>query len=210
MPTVPSKRSKVVGGAGGIKGIVSALGMSSEGILAAGTFSRWIGLYDGQGRGGSVGAFEVREDAVTVKEVHGNGVTQVLWSNDGRYLCVAERCSDQVGVWDVRGTGKKLASLRGRNAVTNQRMSVELVGNEVWAGGVDGMVRVWGDLGMKEGAVDSTWDFKAHDGTICTFVLGLEKLTVECRCRLVNDMALLRIRPCDLFRTTAFRSSPQR
>ncbi|KAI4205715.1 MAG: hypothetical protein LQ350_000212 [Teloschistes chrysophthalmus] len=141
MPTIPSKRSKVVGGVGGIKGIVSALGMSSEGILAAGTFSRWIGLYDGQGRGGSVGAFEVREEAVTVKEVDGNGVTQVAWSNDGRYLCVAERCSDQLGVWDIRGTGKKLASLRGRNSATNQRMSVELVGNEVWAGGVDGMMR---------------------------------------------------------------------
>ncbi|KAI4256064.1 MAG: hypothetical protein LQ352_002254 [Teloschistes flavicans] len=168
MPTIPSKRSKVVGGAGGIKGIVSALGMSPEGILAAGTFSRWIGLYDGQGRGGSVGAFEVGENAVPGRKVDGAGTTQVLWSNDGRYLCVAERCSDQVGVWDIRGTGKKLASLRGRKAVTNQRMSVDLVGNEVWAGGVDGMVRVWGDLGMKEGMIDPAWEFNAHDGTLFT------------------------------------------
>ncbi|KAL8693416.1 MAG: hypothetical protein Q9218_001765 [Villophora microphyllina] len=172
MPTIPSKRSKVVGGVGGIKGIISALGMSPEGVLAAGTFSRWIGLYDGQGRGGSVGAFQLGEEAGTTMEADGTGVTQVLWSNDGRYLCVAERCSDEIGIWDIRGTGKKLASLRGRNAVTNQRMSVDVMSSEVWAGGVDGMVRVWGKLGMNEGTIDPTWEFKAHGGMIPIVILS--------------------------------------
>ncbi|KAI4287721.1 MAG: hypothetical protein L6R35_003014, partial [Caloplaca aegaea] len=92
MRTAPGRgRSKLSEGGGvgvgGIKGIVSALGMSPEGYLAAGTFSRWIGLYDGHGRGGSVGAFELDPSG-------GTGITQVLWSADGRYLCVAERCSD--------------------------------------------------------------------------------------------------------------------
>lgn len=162
MPTVPSKRSKVVGGIGGVKGIVSALGMSSEGILAAGTFSRWVGLYDAYGRGGSLGAFELQGDRSSQEA--GTGVTQVLWSADGRYLCVAERCSDGVSIWDVRGTGKKLAWMRGRKAETNQRMGVEVVGNELWAGGVDGRVRVWHGLGEKEGIFDPTWGFEAHEG----------------------------------------------
>lgn len=164
MPTVPSKRSQVVGGIGGIKGIVSALGMSSEGILAAGTFSRWVGLYDAYGRGGSLGAFQLQADRSSQEA--GTGITQVLWSLDGRYLCVAERCGGGVGIWDVRGTGKKLAWMRGRNAETNQRMGVEMVGNELWAGGLDGRVRVWHGVGEREGIIDPTWEFEAHTGII--------------------------------------------
>ncbi|KAI4119427.1 MAG: hypothetical protein LQ345_000673 [Seirophora villosa] len=155
------RRSRLAGGGvGDIKGIVSALGMSREGYLAAGTFGRWVGLYDGRGRGGSVGAFELPPGA----EAEGTGITQVVWSGDGRYLCVAERCSDGVSVWDIRGTGKQLAWLRGRRAHTNQRLGVEVVGGEVWAGGTDGMVRLWeGGLGVKEGVLDPAWEFKAHD-----------------------------------------------
>ncbi|KAL8720532.1 MAG: hypothetical protein Q9225_002624 [Loekoesia sp. 1 TL-2023] len=166
MPTVPSKRSRVVGGVGGIKGIVSALGISSEGLLAAGTFSRWVGLYDGHGRGGSMGVFELRDEALNKEEAGGTGITQVLWSGDGRYLCVAERCSDGISVWDIRGTGKRLAWLRGRDVKTNQRLGVEVVSGEVWAGGVDGNVRLWEGLGMKEGMVDPSWEFRAHDGDV--------------------------------------------
>ena len=162
MPTVPSKRCRTVGGVGGVKGIVSALGMSPEGILAAGTFGRWVGLYDGFGRGGSLGAFEIQSDGGRGEE--GTGVTQVVWSADGRYLLVVERCSDGVGVWDVRGTGKRLAWLRGRKANTNQRMAVEVVGGEMWAGGTDGMVRLWGGLGQREGNIDPDWGFEAHGG----------------------------------------------
>ena len=162
MPTVPSKRCRTVGGVGGVKGIVSALGMSPEGILAAGTFGRWVGLYDGFGRGGSLGAFEIQSDGGRGEE--GTGVTQVVWSADGRYLLVVERCSDGVGVWDVRGTGKRLAWLRGRKANTNQRMAVKVVGGEMWAGGTDGMVRLWGGLGQREGNIDPDWGFEAHGG----------------------------------------------
>ncbi|KAL8659380.1 MAG: hypothetical protein Q9226_000456 [Calogaya cf. arnoldii] len=178
MPTIPSKRSNVVGGIGGVKGIVSALGMSSEGILAAGTFSRWVGLYDAYGRGGSLGAFELQRNDSSRLEA-GAGVTQVLWSVDGRYLCVAERCSDGVSIWDVRGTGKKLAWLRARHAETNQRLGIEVVGNELWAGGVDGKVRVWDGLGEKEGTIDSTWGFEAHKGKSghTEFRYGTSRLT---------------------------------
>ncbi|KAL8769498.1 MAG: hypothetical protein Q9209_004559 [Squamulea sp. 1 TL-2023] len=180
MPTVPSKRSSVVGGIGGVKGIVSAMGMSSDGVLAAGTFSRWVGLYDGYGRGGSIGAFQLQGGANIQEEGGGTGVTQVLWSADGRYLCVVERCSDGIGIWDVRGTGKRLAWLRGRRAETNQRMGVEVVGNEVWAGGLDGMVRVWHALGEKEGVIDPSWGFKAHDGNIpLEYGVRMKTLTEE-------------------------------
>ena len=145
-----------------MKGIVSTLGISCDGVLAAGTFSRWIGLYDGYGRGGTQGVFEIKGDRE--ETLGGTGVTQVLWSACGRYLCTAERNSDGLGVWDIRGTGKRLAWLGDRHGMTNQRLGTEIVGSDVWAGGTDGLVRVWEGLGMRQGVVDPVWEFHAHDG----------------------------------------------
>lgn len=168
MHTTPSRRGRAAGQGQGMKGIVSALGMSSEGTLAAGTYSRWVGLYGGFGRGGSAGVFSVgSEDEVE----RGGGITQVVWSGCGRYLCVVERASDGVGVWDIRGTGKRLAWLRGRNARTQQRLSVDIMGGEVWAGASDGVVRVWERLGMVEGVMDPSWEFRAHEDAVSSTAL---------------------------------------
>ncbi|KAL8821602.1 MAG: hypothetical protein Q9223_000391 [Gallowayella weberi] len=211
MPTVPSKRSKAIGGMGGVKGIVSALDMSPEGILAAGTFSRWVGLFDSYGRGGSLGVFELPQRASRNGESGGTGVSQVLWSGDGRYLCVVQRCSKGVGVWDVRGTGKQLAWMRGRDAQTNQRMGVEVMGNELWAGGLDGIVRVWRGLGEKEGMIDPSWGFQAHDGKVSLrYDYMLVSLTERYRCSSFHNVALLRLSLRNLLGSTTFRCSPER
>ncbi|CAD6564022.1 MAG: hypothetical protein ASARMPRED_002652 [Alectoria sarmentosa] len=168
MHTTPSRRGGAAGQGQGMKGIVSALGLSSEGVLAAGTYSRWVGLYDGFGRGENTGVFSVGTE---VEAEGGGGITQVVWSACGRYLCVVERASDGVGVWDIRGTGKRLAWLRGRNAKTQQRLSVGVMGGELWAGAVDGMVRVWEGLGMMEGLLDPDWEFKAHEDAVSSTIL---------------------------------------
>ena len=164
MKTIPSRRKKMVGGGVGMKGIVSALAMSHDGLLAAGTFGRWVGLYDGGGRGGIVGVFEIRNHGEDEENKDGAGITQVVWSECGRYLCVVERASDGIGVWDIRGTGQRLSWLSGRKAGTMQRLNVDLVGKELWAGGVDGVVRIWDGLGVRNGVVEPSWEFKAHDG----------------------------------------------
>ena len=39
-------------------------------------------------------------------------------------------------------------------------------GGEVWAGGTDGVVRVWEGLGRSEGRVDADWGFKAHGDVV--------------------------------------------
>lgn len=152
-----------------MKGIVSALGMSPDGILAAGTFTRNVGLYDGNGSGGIVAIFPLQSpDSLTSEEDvgQGTGITQLLWSTCSRYLCVVERGSDGIGVWDVRGTGQRLAWLRGRKALTPQRLGVDIAGQEIWAGGTDAYVRVWEGLGIKEGCINPVWAFKAHDGML--------------------------------------------
>lgn len=151
-----------------MKGIVSALGVSCEGMLAAGTYSRWVGLYDGFGRGGNVGVFAVGAED---EGERGGGITQVIWSACGRYLYVVERASDGVAVVDVRGVGKRLAWLRGRNARTQQRLGVEVMGGEVWAGGLDGVVRVWEGLGRAEGVVDPSWEFRAQGDAVSSATL---------------------------------------
>ena len=159
-----------------MRGIVSALSLSlpspesGEGLLAAGTWTRWVGLYDMAGLGGLVSTWSVAEAADAAAGVGGTGVTQTAWSAcGGIYLCVVERKSRGVLVYDVRVMGKLVSWLEGREADTNQRLGVDVfeaeAGMEIWAGGTDGVVRVWEGVGKTEGGVERSWEWRAHDGT---------------------------------------------
>jgi hypothetical protein len=68
MPTIPSKRKQIVGGGIGMKGIVSAMAVnpSGDGILAAGTFTRHVGLYSSNGSGELLGTSVLRRPKRTV------------------------------------------------------------------------------------------------------------------------------------------------
>lgn len=142
LKTIPTRRSVQTGHT--MKGIVSALAVapgSSEGtgVLAAGTFSRQVGLYAAEGTGETIGVFGLGEG-------DGAGVTQLVWSACGRYLYIAERKSEVVSVYDIRVAGEKVESFRGRGAGTNQRVGIDVayaLRGEVVGGGVDGKVRVW-------------------------------------------------------------------
>lgn len=158
----------------GMRGIVSAMSQQPSpenadvGMLAAGTWTRWVGLYDLGGLGGTVATWSVAEAADLDAGIGGTGVTETEWSACGRYLFVVERRSKGILVYDVRVTGKLVSWLVGREADTNQRIGVDLFpgenGTEVWAGGVDGIVRVWEGVGMKEGPLERSWEWQAHDG----------------------------------------------
>jgi len=168
--TIPSKRDKRIGGGVGMKGVISTLSISAEGILAAGTFTKKIGLYGNEGRGDTIAIIDVNYsgDTITDSDIEGNGITQLAWSPCGRYLYVAMRQSDGVLIYDVRVTGKMVAWLKQRNARTNQRLAIDVVptaeGHEIWAGGMDGVVRVWKNPGEKEGAIDPWFEWNAHSG----------------------------------------------
>jgi len=163
--TIPSQRGGA-SGIGGFKGIVSALAINADGLLAAGTFNRWVGLYDTRLGETTNAIFSLEELSKNGDNGvgKGTGITQVMWSLCSRYLCVVERGSDGIGVWDIRGSGQRLAWLRGRKALTPQRLGAEIVGGEVWAGGLDGVVRAWEGIGMTQGVTEPFWEFKAHDG----------------------------------------------
>jgi telomerase Cajal body protein 1 len=173
MRTIPSKRHKMKGGGVGMRGIVSALSMQPSenedaGMLAAGTWTRWVGLYDMGGMGGTVATWSIAEAADKDAGVGGTGITQTAWSLCGKYLFVVERKSRGVLVYDVRVTGKLVSWLEGREAETSQRLGIDVFeaekGTEIWAGGKDGVVRVWENIGMTEGAQERSWEWKAHSG----------------------------------------------
>ncbi|KAJ5714658.1 uncharacterized protein N7483_011839 [Penicillium malachiteum] len=173
LPTIPSKRKQTVGGGIGMKGIVSAMAISptGDGILAAGTFTRQVGLYSSNGSGELLGTFSIAKTEAN-REIGGKGVTQLAWSPCGRYLYIAERKSDGVLVYDIRVTGQMLGYLRGRRAVTNQRMNIDVISagtdssHEVWAGGTDGYMRGWKNPVYAAGGQDPDWEFKVHDGLL--------------------------------------------
>ena len=137
-------------------------------MLAAGTWTRWIGLYDAEGVGGTVANWCISAAADEDAKIGGAGVAQTSWSACGRYLFVAERKSKGVLVYDVRVTGRLLGWLEGREGETNQRLGMDSFpgeegsGSEIWAGDRDGVVRVWKGVENGEGPKGPDWEWKAH------------------------------------------------
>ncbi|KAK3352651.1 WD40-repeat-containing domain protein [Lasiosphaeria hispida] len=175
--TIPSTRHISKGNGIGMRGTVSALAaqvreQGDAGLVAAGTWTRHLGLYDLQRAGACVATWGVSGAAAEVG-VGGRGVVQTVWSPCGRYLVVNERGASGLLVYDLRGTNKLLAHLAGRDGDTNQRLSCDVFpgtesvgGFEVWAGMKNGGVAVWDGVGNQEGAVAPSWDWKAHESSI--------------------------------------------
>lgn len=142
------------------KGFVSAMSINSEGMLAIGTTQREIALFENDGLGRCISAFSLQSH-------QGTGVTGLRWSPCGRYLLIAERSSDTVQVFDIRGTGQEVGRLVGRTAKTSQVLDIEVIptanGFEAWAGGTDGCVRMWSNPGTREDLHTDDAEFKMHD-----------------------------------------------
>ncbi|KAK2731421.1 hypothetical protein FQN55_004700 [Onygenales sp. PD_40] len=177
--TIPSKRKKIVGGGIGMKGIVSTMAISpaGDGILAAGTFTRHIGLYGSNGSGDTIATFSI-EGTGADPHIGGQGITQVLWSSCGRYLFVLERKSKGILVYDIRVTGQLVGWLEGREGMTNQRLKADYVaGNErnsaeIWAGGTDGIVKVWTNpTGVAGDGKQPSWERKVHCDPVTSAVV---------------------------------------
>ncbi|KAH7080369.1 WD40-repeat-containing domain protein [Paraphoma chrysanthemicola] len=190
IPTIPSARNVRKGGGVGYKGVITSLSLSPissihhSGILAAGTRTRWIGLYDSTSAE-NISSFALPRDGD--RGARGAGVTSLKWSPDGRYLYIAERRSDVLLIYDVRNFTTCLAYCTGRKADTNQKLGFdvwsagavggfadgasgggghETVSHEIWAGGIDGCVRVWRDPWAKEGGVQADEVVRVGEGNM--------------------------------------------
>lgn len=151
-------------------GLIMSLDISSDGSLAAGSANRTVGIFSSSGHGSCQTAFSVApargdSDASTYR---GTGITSLAWTPDGKYLLVGERQSDGIHVYDVRNQLKRLAWLSGRNALTAQRLGFSTIptqsGLEVWAGGVDGVVRMWQNPGQVEGVQQPNGELEGMHG----------------------------------------------
>ncbi|KAF1821670.1 uncharacterized protein K489DRAFT_306925, partial [Dissoconium aciculare CBS 342.82] len=161
-------------GAAECAGTVSAISLEPSaavdagdgGLLAVGTLSRQVGLFAHGGGGDCAAGFSIALDGDEQAQHKGAGVSSITWSPCGQYLLIAERQSHVIQVYDVRNSGRRLALLTGRNACSMQRMGMDVVRTatsyEAWAGGKDGVVRMWSRPGSKEGLVDPDASFHAH------------------------------------------------
>ncbi|KAF7547971.1 hypothetical protein G7Z17_g7354 [Cylindrodendrum hubeiense] len=188
IPTIPSKRHIAKGSGVGMKGTVAALAASPKdanggSVVAAGMWTRWIGLYDLHRTDKAVANWSVSntDDMDGAAEIGGQGIIQVRWSPCGRYLIVNERQSTGLLVYDIRGSGRLLSVLKGRDAATQQKLTCDVFQGsqqggessffEVWAGSKDGSVVVWEDVGSTFGIVEPTWDWKAHESPVGSTIL---------------------------------------
>lgn len=186
--TIPSKRHISKGNGVGMRGTVSALSMQNDqnyvptGLLAAGTWTRWVGLYDFARGGERTATWSIAEAARSVvledpppgsglaptptrrhtsrrlaplEGIGGEGITQAAWSPDGRYLLLNERQSTGVLIYDVRVTNKVLGFLAGRDALTHQRLDLTVYPESGGMGGFE----VW--AGTRDGTV-KVWQGVGH------------------------------------------------
>ncbi|KAF2189601.1 hypothetical protein K469DRAFT_700825 [Zopfia rhizophila CBS 207.26] len=188
LPTIPSTRNKRKGGGVGFKGCVSTMNISNEGVLAVGTWSRRVGIYDSEGLGDTITSFPLPQFSLPGQIVTGEamrnsspligtGITSVKWSPCSKYLYIAERKSDAILIYDIRNMRIGVSYLVGRKANTNQRLGFDLwdagtgeegVGHEAWAGGTDGNVRVWRGPHLKEGAVEADKVMKVSEDPVAS------------------------------------------
>jgi len=173
-----------------LSGIVTALSLDRTNVvLAAGTTGREVGLFAAGGMGERITSFAVRDDREA--GANGAGVTQLSWSSCGNYLFVAERKSDAILIYDIR-QGRRLSWLRGRKADTLQRLSFDLLetpnaGHDIWAGGIDGKVRIWRDVTRSDEVADPDAVFPAGIGRLMSSpvkITGADTLRygVKCAC----------------------------
>ncbi|ORX60912.1 WD40 repeat-like protein [Piromyces finnis] len=129
--TTPTRKSKH-----GQKGIISCMDFNPDysGLLAAGSLSKSIGIYDTNNS---------NELVYQQKKLKG-GVIQVQFSPDGNYLYSVSRQTDGIICWDIRNTGKQLCEYV-RPGKTNQRISFDISkdGKYLISGDKDGYINVY-------------------------------------------------------------------
>jgi hypothetical protein len=106
------------------KGIISAIEANpdSSGIIAVGTLSSDISLYDERLLGKSC----KESSLLTVKNLSSTGIVQLKWSADGNYLYVNCRKHNFIYCYDIRHQKKCIGKFYRRSDLNNQKMIMDI------------------------------------------------------------------------------------
>jgi hypothetical protein len=169
--------------------IISTMDLSVDDMFAMGTWGRKIAIYAAAGRGELITTFSP-VDVEADGRHFGEGISQVKWSPCGRYLYVAERNSAGIHIYDIRGAGRRVGYLIGREAKTAVKLAFDVVttaeGSEVWAGGTDGKIRMWKNPVQRGGVVswDEEWSVHGENDLVCaTLVHGSGSVVATVACK---------------------------
>ena len=126
-----------------------------------------MGLYDQEGSGDVVSIFSLAEQGDNTSSSL-KGVTDIKWSHCRTYLYVSERKDTKITVWDVRKLYAKVTTLTGRDALTVQRLGIDVFlgeGNQEVAvgGGTNGKINLWD----AHATSDPVASWEAHRGNLC-------------------------------------------
>lgn len=98
-----------------LKGIISTIAASPDGtLLAAGGYSSTVAAY----------STSDSSCVCSFASGHKNGVTQVKFSPDGKYLVSGARKDSELRVWDLRNTSAPVHRFK-RPGMTNQRITFD-------------------------------------------------------------------------------------
>ena len=105
-----------------------ALSPDHSGLMAAGSYSRSICLYDASGGEPRM----IRSLKSKHHDVGGSGVTQVRFHPTApELLYTTSRCSNSILVWDVRNTNSVVLE-HARKGNTNQRIHFDIDASGKW------------------------------------------------------------------------------
>ena len=180
IPTIPSRRHISKGSGVGMRGTVSSLSAANSAdmfsVLAAGTRTRWLGLYDIHRTDKTIANWSIAGAAEQnfKMDLQGCGIVQTGWSPCGRYLIVNERHASGLLVYDIRSTGQLLAILNGRTPNRQQTLSFDVFAGEssesaafeVWGGTRDGSVAVWENIGLHAEIIEPSSRWQAHEAPV--------------------------------------------
>lgn len=154
--TSPTRSSR-----SGQKGIISTLAFTPDrsGLLAAGSFSGTVGLYDTTiGDHGKL--------VTLLKSSESGGITKVAFHPASHLLYCASRLSSTIEVWDMRNVSQMRGTIR-REGRTNQRLGFDIDPTGTWlaAGDVNGNVEIFG-AEFDEEHPEAVASFKASSGPV--------------------------------------------
>ena len=142
----------------GFKGHVGAVAWYEENVVAAGTYTKRLGLFD------------LRDKSDVASPVSSGcfacgGFNQLIRIDQTPYLLSGHRADDKIRLWDIR-TLIEPVSFAKRSSQGHQRLKIDVVNCKAFAGDDQGHCNIYK---IKDGCIDLLHSEKIHKGPVTFF-----------------------------------------